>query len=150
MKTHVNKISGQMGVQNAGGNKNGTTGRKYTQTQGWPVGRPLHQSAHTGGEDPVGLRLRNGLCGGQTGADRREKPLRLENLLRTHRPRSLGRPERAGLRGFQPRGKAPGGQHGRKGEGDGRRNQVEARLHPGRESGGHARREPRKGLLGSA
>ena len=89
-------------------------------------------------------------AGGQTGADRREKPLRLENLLRTHRPRSLGRPERAGLRGFQPRGKAPGGQHGRKGEGDGRRNQVEARLHPGRESGGHARREPRKGVLGSA
>ena len=89
-------------------------------------------------------------AGGQTGADRREKPLRLENLLRTHRPRSLGRPERAGLRGFQPRGKAPGGQHGRKREGDGRRNQVEARLHPGRESGGNARREPRKGLLGSA
>ena len=25
--------------------------------------------AHTGGEDPVGLRLRNGLCGGQTGTN---------------------------------------------------------------------------------
>ena len=32
-------------------------------------GRQVHQGAHTGGEDPVGLRLRNGLCGGQTGTN---------------------------------------------------------------------------------
>ena len=69
MKTHVNKISGQIGVQDAGGNKNGTTGRKYTQTQGWSVGRPLYQSAYIGRQNPVGLRLRNGLCRGQTSAD---------------------------------------------------------------------------------
>lgn len=113
--------------------------------------RPFRGAAETAaGRRDQGQQDLRRRAGGQTGADRREKPLRLENLLRTHRPRSLGRPERAGLRGFQPRGKAPGGQHGRKGEGDGRRNQVEARLHPGRESGGHARREPRKGLLGSA
>ena len=113
--------------------------------------RPFRGAAETAaGRRDQGQQDLRRRAGGQTGADRREKPLRLENLLRTHRPRSLGRPKRAGLRGFQPRGKAPGGQHGRKGEGDGRRNQVEARLHPGRESGGHARREPRKELLGSA
>ena len=49
-----------------------------------------------------------GGAGDQTGADRREKPLRLENLLRTHRPRSLGRPERAGLRDFSPEAKRLG------------------------------------------
>ena len=37
------------------------------------MGRPVHQGAHTGGEDPVGLRLRNGL--------RLIRPLELEVAL---------------------------------------------------------------------
>ena len=49
--------------------QNGTTGRKHSQTQGWSVGRPVHQGAHAGGQNPVGLRLRHSLCRGQTGAD---------------------------------------------------------------------------------
>ena len=64
-KTKVDRISGQKGVQDAGGNRNGTTGRKYTQTQRWSVGRPLYQSAYIGRQNPMGLRLRHSLCRGQ-------------------------------------------------------------------------------------
>lgn len=83
LKTKVDKISGQMGVQVAGGNRNGTTGRKYTQTQRWSVGRPLYQSTHTGGENPVGLRLWHSLRRGQTGADSEKAEAGFYNLKRT-------------------------------------------------------------------
>ena len=36
------------------------------------MGRPLYQSAYIGRQNPVGLRLRNGLCRGQTSADSEE------------------------------------------------------------------------------
>ena len=42
-------------VKPTGGIRNGTMGRKHSQAQGWPVGRPVYQGTHAGGEDPMGL-----------------------------------------------------------------------------------------------